>query len=292
MVATAFIAGCDTIGSDLSSFAESFNPPTPLQAAQWAVDTNNPENQRRGIALLASAPWGGAEAYVRLYRLYIEENTDPLVKAFAIRALGRHGDANDALLIGKQLDSPFRIVRFEAAKASQRLHLPAAADLLWPKLINENEDPEVRAEIALALGHYPNDAVFQALVAALDQRELAVNAAALDSLQTLTGQDLGLDPKTWLAWEASTTQVFLRDERFLYPTYTRDKRFLDYLLFWIPLSFENPGLPVGTSIAGPRRTYEGEQPSEDFVLPDLQNSSIRRPAAQPEATGGTPDRPR
>ncbi|MDZ4755248.1 MAG: HEAT repeat domain-containing protein [Phycisphaerae bacterium] len=283
LVTLGWSAGCDTIGSDFSSFVESFNPPSPLQAAQWAVDTNNPENQRRGIALLASAPWGGAEAYVKLYRLYVEEDSDPLVKAFALRALGRHGDASDARLVAQQLESRFKIVRLEAAKASQRLHDRAVADLLWKRLVDESEEAEVRAELAIALGQYPSDPVFQALVNALDQRELAVNLAALDSLQTLTGQDFGLRTRRWLEWKEMATTAFLGDERYLYPTFRRDKGVMDYILFWIPLNFEDPNLPIGTTATGPRRTYEGDQPAPDFTLP-----TIERPDSSSEAPAGPP----
>jgi hypothetical protein len=279
-----FASGCDTIGSDISAFTESFSPPTPAEAAAWAVDTNDAENQRRGIALLASAPWGGAEPYVNLYRLYIDENTDPLVKAFAIRALGRHGDAPDAPLVAKQLASTYRIVRYEAAKALQRLHDPAVANDIWLRLVDQNEEADVRTELAIALGQYPSDAVFQALVNALDHRELAVNWAALDSLQTLTGNDFGLNQAAWLRWKDSTQVAFLDEERFLYPTFRRHKWWLDYVLFWVPIEFEDPSMPIGTKGAGPRRTYEGDvQPPPEFQLPEAEPKDGADAAEQPRA---------
>lgn len=284
--ALALSGGCDTITSDFGSFFDSFNPPTPAQAAQWAADANDAENQRRGIALLASAPWGGAEPYVRLYRLYVEEPTDPLVKAFSIRALGRHGDASDAVLVAKQLESPNRLVRLEAAKALQRLHDPQVADSIWKRLIDEAEEDQIRTELAIALGQYPSDPVLQALIRSLDQRELAVNWAALDSLHSLTGRDLGLDQQAWLAWREAGGQ-FPPGDRFLYPTFTRPRRVMDYLLFWVPLEFEDPGVPVGTPGSGPRRTYEGDSlppVPEDFRLPELAPSA-------PAETAPVADRP-
>ncbi len=276
LLAAVSLIGCDTIGSDFDAFTESFNPPTPSQAAAWAVDTSNPENQRRGIALLASAPWGGAEAYQKLYRLYIEEPTDPLVKGFAVRALGRHGDSSDAQLVAKELGSQYRLVRLEAAKSLQRLHDPAVADVMWKKLVDQAEDSDIRTELAIALGQYPNDAVFQALIAALDHRELAVNLAALDSLQTMTGKDFGIDQRKWNEWRASlgTATAFRTDDRFLYPTFRREKGLMDYILFWVPLSFEDPGMPIGTPSTGARRTYGGEeQPAGDFKLPSFEQNA-------------------
>jgi HEAT repeats len=292
VVIAACVAGCDTISSDFESLTEAFNPPTPAEAATWAVDTSNPENQRRGIALLASAPWGGAEPYQKLYRLYVEEPTDPLVRSFALRALGRHGDASDAKLVARELNSPFRLVRLEAAKALQRLHDPEVADAMWKKLIDQVEDAEIRTELAVGLGQYPSDAVFQALVAAVDHRELAVNLAALDSLQSMTGQDFGMSQKAWLDWRSSVdaTSAFRTDERFLFPTFQRDKGFFDYLMFWAPLTFEQPGMPVGTTSTGPRRTYSGdEQPSDDFRLPTFEKKESApegpSPTASPNAAG-------
>ncbi|MBL9119522.1 MAG: HEAT repeat domain-containing protein [Phycisphaerae bacterium] len=305
------LGGCDTISSDISSFTEAFNPPTPAEAATWAVDTSNPENQRRGIALLASAVWGGAEPYQKLYRLYIQEPTDPIVKGFAIRALGRHGDSSDAQLVAKELNSPYRLVRLESAKALQRLHDPAVADAMWKKLIDQVEDSEIRTELAIGLGQYPSDAVFQALVAAVDHRELAVNYAALDSLQTMTGQDFGMSQKAWLDWRASvgTNVAFRTDERFLYPTFQRDKGIFDYLMFWVPLEFESPGMPVGSQAIGARRTYSGEnEPAEDFKLPVFEKPEKPAdeapaatvpgpPSGRPSGSAATPpasgsDRPR
>jgi hypothetical protein len=291
------LGACDTISSDLDAFTETFNPPTPAQAAAWAVDTTNPENQRRGIALLASAPWGGAQPYQQLYRLYVEQPTDPLVKSFAVRALGRHGDASDAKLVAKQLESPFRLVRLEAAKALQRLHDPTVADPMWKKLVDQVEESEIRAELAVALGQYPNDAVFQALIAALDHRELAVNLAALDSLQTMTGQDFGLNQSAWIAWraglgnQAGPSAAFRTDDRFLYPVFRRPKGVMDYILFWVPLNFEDPGMPIGTPSTGVRRTYEGEeQPSPEFQIPTLEKPEERPAAPAAPAADAPADR--
>jgi len=51
-------AGCDAISSDVGDFLNDVNPPTPAEAAAWASDLNDPENQRRGLSLLSNAPWG------------------------------------------------------------------------------------------------------------------------------------------------------------------------------------------------------------------------------------------
>ncbi len=260
LLALATLGGCDTIQSDFSQFVDSFSQPTPAEAAQWAADPNDRENARRGTVLLANAPWGGALPYLRLYRLYAEEAPDPLVRAAALQALGRHGDASDAVLVAKSLESPFRQVRLAAAKSLQRLHDPVVADSIWPRLIDATEDPDVRTELAIALGQYQTPAVFQALVAALSQRELAVNIAALDSLRTLTGANLGLDEDAWLRLYASTATPFAGGRIYLYPTFVRRLDIWDRLIFWMPAVFEDPDVPEGLRVMGPRRT--GDAPRD------------------------------
>lgn len=278
-VALATLAGCDTIQSDFSQFTESFSPPTPAEAAQWAADPNDRENARRGTVLLANAPWGGAAPYLKMYRLYAEDSLDPLVRAAALQALGRHGDASDAPLVAKSLASPFRQVRLAAAKALQRLHDPSVADTLWPRLVDRAEDSDIRTEIAIALGQYPTPAVFQALVAALSQRELAVNIASLDSLRTITGQNYGLEEDEWLRYYASTSTPFAAGRTYIYPTFVRELDVWDHLVFWMPVSFESPNTPIGLKVLGVRRTDE----TTDASTPQ-QPATPETGAAQPKSS--------
>ncbi len=252
------LAGCDALQSDVDSFFSDLTPPTPAQAAAWASDLNDPENQRRGLSLLSNAPWGGDEPYVRLYRLYVDEPTDPLVKSTALQALGRWGEPTDAIKIADFLASPSSIVRLAASKSLQRLHDPAVADRIWIRLVDENEDALVRVELAIALAQYPGDRAFQALCLALDARELVVNLAAADSLRILTGQDFGLDRRMWLAWYASTAKPFASEEVFLYPTFVRKISILDRLAFWKSYVFETPAPPRGMDETKLESTYEPE----------------------------------
>lgn len=247
LLVTAALActACDTAGSDFANLTDSFSPPTPRQAGRWAVDQYDSENQRRGTLLLANAPWGGTEIYTRMYRLYIEENRDPLVKAAALEALGRHGVADDAEPVVKCLKDKSVQVRMAAARALQRLHNPRVTGDICSRLVDEAEESSVRIELAIALGQYATDDAFQALAATLDARELAVNLAALDSLHLLTDQDFGLDRPLWLSWYRSTKSPFRRQQLYLYPTYQREKGFWDHVMFWQPLVFEKPGVPAG-----------------------------------------------
>ena len=254
----ATVVGCDTIGSDFKSIGDTMMPPSPQEAAQWAVDTTDAENMRRGVALLGTSTFGGVDAYVKLYRFYAQDMKDPLVQAAAITALGRFGQPEDAVLIAKRLDSPFPQVRMASAIALQRIHNAAIAEAMWRKLLDESEEPEVRIELAVGVGQYAQDDVFQALATSLDQSELAVNLASLDSLRAITGNDLGLSRIRWLDWYGATpsSERFLTHNVYLFPTYRRHLGFWDYIVFWDIPKWESPGLPIGVAGTGARQTHE------------------------------------
>jgi hypothetical protein len=233
------------MSSDFSDASSSIFPPSPAEAGRWAVDDSDPENQRRGVLLLGNSTFGGDPVYINLYRLYIDENSDPVVKATAIQALARHGQPEDAALIARQLDSPVEQIRIAAARGLQRIHNPAIADQLWKKLIREDESAAVRVELAIALGQYATRDSFEALTAALDDRELAVNLAAADSLRLITGADFGLESARWRAWLDATPTALRADVPYYYPTFERTLGFGDYIVFWAIPTWEQPGLPAG-----------------------------------------------
>jgi len=243
--ALAALAACDTMKQDLQAFGDSLTPVSPSQAARWMVDMNDADNRRRGLVLISNAPFGGAEVYVAIYRDDVLYETNPLVKAAAITALGRHGRPSDVPAIAATLSDASVQVRWAAARALQRLHNDEAVPALLVAMLAEEQDEDVRMAAAIALGQYPQDRVFQGLVAALDDRRLSVNAAARESLRTVTGQDFGLDPKAWLKWYDEVDDPFAGKKEYLFPTYQRDKTFMEMLAFWSSREWEKPAPPAG-----------------------------------------------
>ena len=278
LVATAstilLIAGCESLSEDFNDFTEKFSPPSPFQAAVWASDFNDPGLQRRGVILLSNATFGGERTYVDLYRVLSDESSDPLVQAAGIRALGRWGSPEDALVIADQLENEYRQVRLEAAIALQRVHEESVEDRIWRRLVDESEDEAIRIELAIALGQYPTDSAFQALALTLEDRSLAMNLAAADSLRVLTGRDFGIDGPAWLSWYDSTKTPFAQVEIFLYPTFERPISFFEKLAFWDPTVFEKPAPPRGLDIGG-RSTYDdedGRNPSATDSTPSSKST--------------------
>ena len=271
--AILLIAGCDSISEDFNDFTEKFSPPSPFQAAVWASDFNDPGLQRRGVILLSNATFGGERTYVDLYRVLSTESSDPLVQAAGIRALGRWGSPEDAVVIADQLENEYRQVRLEASIALQRIHEESVEDRIWRRLVDESEDEAIRIELAIALGQYPTDSAFQALALTLEDRSLAMNLAAADSLRVLTGRDFGIDGPAWLSWYDSTKTPFAQVEIFLYPTFERPITFFEKLAFWDPTVFEKPAPPRGLDIGG-RSTYDDEDEKNASVT---DSKSSRKP---------------
>ena len=274
LLACGINAGCDTASGDFNDLFAGLSPPTPLEAAIWAADFNNPGKQRQGVVLLSNATFGGEEAYVELYRTLAGESPDPLVRAAGIRALGRWGEPDDAKLIAEQLDSEYEQVRLEAAIALQRIHEPSIEDRIWQRLVLPEETETVRIELAIALGQYPTDASFQALCLALDDRSLAINLAAADSLRVLTGRDFGIEAPQWLGWydglRRSKESPFAGGETFLYPTFRREVGFFESLAFWDPVTFEDPAMPRGL-MPTKRTTYSDDSGGS---APDREHQNL------------------
>lgn len=245
-LALTLLAGCGLeVRRGAGRLSEAFAPPTPQEAAAWALDASNADNRSKGTMLLANAPWGGADVYLRMYEDYADD-PEPNVRAAATRALGNHGGPEHASLIARNLGDTQKMVRIEAARAMQRIHNPETIPLLIARLSRDAEPEEdVRCEVAEALGQYPDARVLQALVGALGDRQLRVTHSANRSLRTLTGQDFGLDRKSWLAWIDGSENPFAARAAYVYPVFIRPKTWIEYIPFVPPPPNEQPASPAG-----------------------------------------------
>jgi hypothetical protein len=256
------LAGC---GAELKPGAESIfeafgGEISPGELAAMSIDPYDANNRYRGTLGLSYAYFANEPVYIALFEDNIDD-PDPAVRMAATRGLSNHGEPRHVPLLLTALKDPSKMVRLEAARGLQRIHEPAAvSDLIVasrePVADRDRErrglppapaeaEPDVRAEAADALGQYAELRVLHALVAALDDSDLAVNAAALRSLRTLTGQDFGVDRATWADWLSRTNAPFAGRQLYTYPTFKRDLRFYEYIpLVPKPIN-ENPAPPAG-----------------------------------------------
>lgn len=243
----AALAACGSLdnarGSD-SLFA-IFAGPSTGDAVEMALDEYDADNRYRGVTMISAAQFGAADSAIALYRDSLDD-PDDAVRQASVRALGLHGDPEDIPALLGLFDSENRLVRAEVATALQRLHNPAAIPALIERTDPEIEtDPQVRAQSARALGQYPERRVLQALISAVDDQSLTVNAAALEALATLTGQRLGLDPGAWLAWLAETDRPFAAQGVYLTRGFRRPRHPVEWLPFVPAPPTESPAPPVG-----------------------------------------------
>jgi len=234
-------------GDFLGDAIDSVTPPTPSEAARDAFNVYDADKRRRSVALISGASFGGEPPYLRMYRLLLTD-VDPTVRAACVRALGIHGTVEDVpeLVIALQDDVSF--VRWEAAQALQKIHSPEAIEPLITAL-REDADADVRMASATALGQYPTPGVFQALIAALDDTSFSVAIAASDSLQTLTGQELGTDPRQWIAWSKQNAEsLFDEREQYTWQPFHRERGLIDRtLMFWKKRPAPEPREPTTRS---------------------------------------------
>ncbi len=146
--------GCQSGASPnkwLHSMVESWQPPTPSEAARDAFNTYDPDKRRHAVALLSASPFGDEDPYLRTYRLLIDDK-DATVRAAAAQALGMHGTVEDAKRLVPLLRDDMAFVRWEAAKALQRIHNPIAVEPLMAT-VSSDEDADARMAAARRWGN-------------------------------------------------------------------------------------------------------------------------------------------
>lgn len=236
--------GSNNGGDIFADLVEPLIPPKPSDVARQAFNVYDPDLRRRSVALLSSSHFGHEEPYVRLYRLLIDDQ-DPTVRAACAHALGQHGTTEDAATLVALLKDDTGFVRWEAAKALQKIHHPDAAGPLM-QAMSDDEDSDVRLAAAAALGQYPARPVFNALVGALIDRNFGVVQTASQSLALLTGQELGTEGGPWLDFAADhPSTLFSAQRQYTYTPYQKPPSKFSKIKFWDKPEVVEPQPPVG-----------------------------------------------
>lgn len=174
------------------------------------------------------------------------DDPDPGVRAASIRAIANHGSLEDVKYLVQGLKDIDKGVRVEAARGMQRVH---SADAVQPLLevLDAEKEPEddVRLEAALALGQYAENRVLDGLIIAIADPNLAVNRNTLFSLRVLTGQDFGYDQKAWMLWTKNEAKPFAARGGYMYPAFSREKRWWEHLPFVSNPPNEPSSVPLG-----------------------------------------------
>ena len=191
------LTGCSKGGDGGSvSMAERLTGPSPSKLAAWAFDPNDPDRRRQGIVGLSSRDWGLKEPYLKGYAALLKTDKDPLVRAAAVRALGRAQDLTYAPDVTRALLDADVNVRQDAATALDKVYDASSATALRNRALND-ADQDVRASSCRALRHHRDISVVRTLVDCLSDKAFSVRYHAHGSLVAIVGKDLGYDPQDW-----------------------------------------------------------------------------------------------
>lgn len=246
LVGLLTVAGCFDGKNMTDILPETWTAKSPGQTAREAFNVYDADLRRNSVNSLAAAPFGGEEPYLKTYRLLLDD-PDPTVRAACAHALGLHGTVIDANRLIPRLQDETTFVRWEVAKALQRIHNEDAVQPLI-NTMKDDPDPDVRMSAAAALGQYPDRNVYGALIGALDDQNYSVALAANRSLRALTGQDFSADGAKWLTFaKENPKSVFQGQRQYTWMPYQKPRGWFDKMQVWKePPPPVQPRVPTGT----------------------------------------------
>jgi hypothetical protein len=216
--------GCSS--SRGQSWLASLRPKSSKYWLDMALDSEYPDDRRRGVVGLAESSGATAPWAIKVYDTIARTDSDAMVRCAALRALLKVPGEDQVSTALKLLNSGD--VRYEdVRKASAPVRWGAATlllavvqnnayredqhteivDVLLARLGRE-KDNNVRLTLIDALAYFPERPVLIALVGALGDENFAVQHAAEMSLVALTGVTHRCDPDAWRQWLAQADDPF------------------------------------------------------------------------------------
>jgi len=197
-----FLPGCGA----MRGLGEMMTGNTAEANALKMENLNNPDDRRDGMIFLVDHPYGTKAPYTTRYAQIAKGDSDPIVRATAIRSLNRSRDKTATPVFINALKDASPLVRLEAAKALYRLPDPAATEQLRLMVSANEETKDVRIAAAEALQHYRRLDVARTLIAQLNQRDFGIAWQCRRTLKRLTGKDLNYDEAAWLNFITGPTK--------------------------------------------------------------------------------------
>lgn len=208
LVAIAFAGGGGGGCQQIRKASDMLAGKTPGLFARQMEDSDSPDNRWKGMSKLLENDFAKRPPYTTRYRQIALADPDPLVRAYAVRALNRSRDAGASDVFIRALSHESELVRLEGAKALVNLPNPAAVPGLLALVNKPDESRDVRIAAAEALRHYKQLDVARALVARLNERDFGVAWQARRSLRRMTRNDLGYNEGAWLQYFTGPEKPF------------------------------------------------------------------------------------
>ena len=132
----------------------------------------------------------------------VRNDTNTLLVAQAVRTLGAINSAQSLDAIRFASTHPQPDVRVAACRAWGSKKSAEAAEVL-ANLLNSDTHLDVRLAAARELRSFPGESTIQTLAVALEDPDPALQRRCAESLQAVTGRNLGNDVKAWREYIAS-----------------------------------------------------------------------------------------
>lgn len=219
-----FQGGCSSTRG--RSWLAAMRPKASKDWLNMALDSEHPDDRRRGVIGLAKTSDGTSPWAVKVYDTIARTDADAMVRRAALRALLKlpnEDRVSTALKLLNSVDVHYDDVR----KASAPVRW-GAAELLLAVVRNfayredqhveivgvllarsgMEEDYNVHMTLIDTLAYFPERPVLTALIEALDHEDFAVQHCAETALVALTGVTHRHDPDAWRQWIAQADDPF------------------------------------------------------------------------------------
>jgi HEAT repeat protein len=134
----------------------------------------------------------------------IQIEPDPLVRQAVVTAISEFRTPMAQQVLEAGLADENRAVRVACCQALGRRAETVSVPIL-ANVLRTEKDVDVRLAAAEALGHVKSPEAVQALVAALDDRDPALQYVGVQSMKSITGEDYGPDVQAWRAVATSSS---------------------------------------------------------------------------------------
>jgi len=126
----------------------------------------------------------------------VQVEKDPLIRRQLLRTMAAYETDTSGIVLRAALNDPDAVTRVIACQlAAERKDQLAVTELA--ALVQSDTSVDVRIAAARALGRFEDARIVPSLGAALNDRDPALQLAAIDSLRATTGEDFGNDVVAW-----------------------------------------------------------------------------------------------
>lgn len=224
VTASLFQVGCSSARG--RSWFSAMRPKTSKDWLNMALDSEHPDDRRRGVIGLVKTSDGTSPWAVKVYDTIARTDADAMVRCAALRALLKvpnEARVSTSLKLLNSADVQYDDVRTASAPVrwgAAELLLAVVhhyayredqhteiVDFLLGRLGLE-KDYNVRMTLIDTLAYFPERPVLDVLIEALDHEDFAVQHCAEMSLVALTGVTHRHDPDAWRQWLAQADDPF------------------------------------------------------------------------------------